>query len=780
MELLTDNMIRQTGEAVLTYSPLPAMGPFHRSPAKFRWLLGGNRPIHYRQLVLMADGTKKSMADLCVGDYVLGYDRAAGSARPTRVLAKFNTGLLDCYKVGFSDGGSVRAAGLHPFPVRARSGKTYTTHGIEKPVKLVDVTINDLIPRLKNSVSKRPRMISPVETHYKAGGRLPIDPYALGVLLGDGSINARETNRSISITSPDPEIVERAIKGIGTLVGKVKRDKYKDKCPTYRMVGSRPLKGRLDRLGLLGTKSGTKFIPLMYMCASVEDRAQLLSGLIDTDGSEDEFTSKSEKLASGFAVLIRSLGGKATLKPSRKCCCNTGVWGDYWRVYWRLERRLPLCLPRKQRKLTKKWPDYTNRIIRAIEPLGKCRTCCISIGHPDHCFLLDGFVATCNSGKTHALIYDMVCFALKIHPWRITPGNATIWCCSETWSQGGKIIWAEKLQGQQLLPAASIQGIVWHNKAQNIPKELRLHNGVTIEFLAFSQGRDLFQGRSVDAMYNDEQCHSGAEEIFQEQTARLIDSGGFLAWSMTPIRYQAWLETRIKNPKKTDSVHFANLLDNKKSRGGHIADDQIDLMVSEWPAEIRATRIEGRFAAFTGQIYKIFNRETHVIPAFPIPDDWSLFRSIDLGFAVPFCCLWLARDHDRRWYIFDEHYESQQTLFYHSEIIKQKSGSSRYRMTFSDWDGQDRHELKRLGIETVAADKDIRLGIESVQRCLQTQADGKPRLFVFSHCTNLIREMLSYRWQEGSELRDGRDAPLKLDDHAADALRYGIHSIEGR
>ena len=772
---LTNNQIRYAGKKILLYRPLPAMDAFHRSQAKNRWLFGGNRsgkPIHHEQLVLMADGTRKTMADLRVGDHVLAYDLSTGRASPTRVLRKFDNGVVDCYEVRFSDGGSVRAAGTHPFPVRHRSGKTYTTHGVLRKVKLVQRSILDLIPRLDNSVSKRPRMVSPAVVDYQGKERLPIDPYSLGCLLGDGCFGVK----GLKITSPNPDVVGRAVRGLGQLIGGVSQyTKNGTHCLDYGLNGSRRLRQALSDMNLAQTKAGTKFVPLPYMRASVEDRERLLAGLVDTDGGANEFTSKSRQLASDFATLVKSLGGKATVKPSRKQCCNTGTWGDYWRVYWRLERRLPLCLAYKQPPASKRAVDYTNRIIRAIEPIGKCQTYCIEVAHQDHCFLLDDFVVTANSESN--IGFDLCSFALGIHPHRVTPKDATVWAAANTWDLVGKLLWSEKIRAY--LPMTQIESIIWHWKGADIPKELRLRNGNRIEFKAYEQGRKVFEGRAIDALYGDEQCKSDSEGIWQEIQARLLDKNGFTAQSMTPILFQAWLQDRIRALPETDAVFYADLNQNRKSAGGYVDDREIDAMIAEWPEEVQETRIKGHFAAFLGSVYKLFNRDTHVVKPFEIPPEWPRWCSIDWGFNNPFCCLWLARDPDRRWYVYAEHYQAQETLAYHAERIKQISGRQRYRATWADHDAQDRYEFEKLGIKTTPAKKDIHLGIEAVQTALKVQGDGKPRLFIFETCKNTIREMTGYKWAEGTETQDAKDEPLKVNDHAADALRYAIFGVEG-
>jgi hypothetical protein len=382
------------------------------------------------------------------------------------------------------------------------------------------------------------------------------------------------------------------------------------------------------------------------------------------------------------------------------------------------------------------------------------------------------------SGKSESNIgFDLCAFALGVHPYRKTPKNAIIWAAANSWALVGKLLWKEKIQGY--LPFGQIKSITWHNKSAQIPKELRLCCGNTIELKAYEQSRKAFEGRAIDAFYGDEQCKSDSEAIWQEIQARLLDKNGFCAQSMTPIIQQQWLEERIRELQETDAVFYADLNDNRKSRGGYVDDKEIDLMISQWPAELQETRIKGLFAAFAGAVYKLFSHQAHVVRPFKIPASWRRYRAIDFGYNNPFVCLWLARDPDRRWYIYAEHYQARETLAYHAERVKQISGKERYVATWADHEAQERCELQQLGITTRPAKKDIHLGIEGVQATLKVQPDGKPRFFVFKNCKHTIGEMGGYRWAEGTEKKDPKDLPLPVNDHCPDCVRYAVHSVEG-
>lgn len=382
------------------------------------------------------------------------------------------------------------------------------------------------------------------------------------------------------------------------------------------------------------------------------------------------------------------------------------------------------------------------------------------------------------SGKSEANIgYDLCSFALGVHLHRPTPVGAVIWAIAPTWEMVGKILWQEKIKAY--LPMRRLRGIVWHNKGADIPKELLLDNGNRIELKAFEQGRVAFQGRDIDAIYCDEQCEHDSAAIMDELEMRLLDSGGFLTWSATPLIAQDWMEKHERDPGPDDAVFHADLNDNRKSRGGYIADSEIDALIAKMPEEVQATRIRGFFAAFLGAVYKSFRRDIHV-REIELPADAEHYQGIDLGFNNPFVCLSAARyGPDRRWHVYAEHYQAREFLAVHAEKIKRMTGRRRIAARWADHDAQDVHELRALGIDTLPAKKDVRLGIELVQAKLKVQADGRPQLTISPSCVHTIREMIGYRWREGTETRDPRDEPEKQNDHCPDALRYVLYSVEG-
>jgi len=378
------------------------------------------------------------------------------------------------------------------------------------------------------------------------------------------------------------------------------------------------------------------------------------------------------------------------------------------------------------------------------------------------------------SSKTYSNMMDLTKTVLNINPCQKRNIVGDHWAGIETWDMVRDVLWEQYLQ--KFIPGHHIKHIRWgQNKT---PHKIFLDTGHTIEFKAFNQGRATFQGRAIQSAHYDEQCLHDFQGIFNETQARLLTKQGYLSWSMTPIVPQVLLEERIEDLPDTDEIFYFNLNDNRKSQGGYIDDQRIDDMIAEWPEEVQATRIEGKFASFYGAVYKSFNRSTHVIEPFPIPSDWTLYRGIDFGFTNPFVCLWMAKDKDENWYVYREYYKKQAGIQEHIINIRARSGHEIYQGTFADPENaEDRAELRNSGIATIPARKDVARGIEMVQSKLKVKANAKPSLYIFNTCRNTCREMAMYQYPKGSALRDANDLPMAKDDHTLDVIRYITYTV---
>lgn len=201
----------------------------------------------------------------------------------------------------------------------------------------------------------------------------------------------------------------------------------------------------------------------------------------------------------------------------------------------------------------------------------------------------------------------------------------------------------------------------------------------------------------------------------------------------------------------------------------------------------------GQWVGAEGVVYE-FVSAIHVIPRFEIPNSWQRIRACDFGYTNPFCCLWIALDGDGRMYIYRQLYMTQRTVRVHAAQIKKHSIGERYTVTVADHDAEDRATLHENGIQTIAAQKAITVGIEKVQERLKVQGDGRPRLFVLEdsllevdadlkeryHPICIEDEFTVYAYPDGKDGKPVKEEPVKMYDHALDTLRYAVMYFDGK
>jgi replicative DNA helicase len=238
---------------------------------------------------------------------------------------------------------------------------------------------------------------------------LPIDPWLMGALLGDGSLGGS----SLRFSTGSEQILDRIEATIGAEMSVVHAGRY-----DYRIVQragaqrkgtqgvvANPITAALRELGLWNCPAELKFIPACYLDASRDERRKLLAGLLDTDGWVEKFgairiSTCSPQLAKDIVELARSLGGTGSFYPKQpaysyrgqKCAgqlsyvCNLQLPdADSLGL---IEDKQARISPRvRQRRLT----------IAAITPTRVTETQCIAVSHPSHLYVTDDFVVTHNT-----------------------------------------------------------------------------------------------------------------------------------------------------------------------------------------------------------------------------------------------------------------------------------------------------------------------------------------------------------------------------------------------
>jgi len=254
---------------------------------------------------------------------------------------------------------------------------------------------------------------------------------------------------------------------------------------------------------------------------------------------------------------------------------------------------------------------------------------------------------------------------------------------------------------------------------------------------------------------------------------------------------------------KTDSVkaQFA-LVKAPSTENVHLPEGYVETMMASWSEDRIKREIYGSFDSFEGQVYSEFDQSVHVVRPFKIPDSWPRIIGIDHGFRNPACWLWAAVDEDGNAWVYREFYEREWLI---EQICRTGKGGApsvsflmkgepkpqqaridpsvrarRGTTGKSDWDSYI-EELPN-GFPLMFANNDKTNGIDRVKTYLKVDPKTKkPRLFIFNTCHNLIDEFSKYRWQEITIGRQGKtnekEEPMKVDDHAMDALRYLVMTL---
>jgi len=422
--------------------------------------LPGPQPLTAK--VLTANGWT-TMGQIKFGDRVIGRD-----GMPTEVVGIYPKGKKDTYKVTTTDGTSTECCLDHLWYThtaedkkRNRNGSVKSTKQILETLKTNNGKINHFLPRNE-------------AVHYDKK-ELPLSPYVLGVLLGDGSFS-----HNISFSNTDKELVDKVDKeliknkcfvtnnyknitynirsnvfnnktarrvkltnvetgffeeyhsvGLAAKESNLKSGTFSSRCNRSCVIEntkyeflpktsrwSNPVKDIIENLGLSRKKALDKFIPNEYKYSSINDRLELLRGLMDCDGTvkktgEASYTTISEKLALDVIELVRSLGGRATLRKRNRVGKQskladrliTSRHPSYEFTISLPEKMNPFYISRKSKRFSSK---YIHRVgIASIEKVGHEEVQCIKVDNPEHLYLTNDFIVTHNT------------FEEKVHPYML-------------------------------------------------------------------------------------------------------------------------------------------------------------------------------------------------------------------------------------------------------------------------------------------------------------------------------------------------------------------------
>lgn len=352
-----------------------------------------------------------TMGDVQVGDRLI-----AGDGTITRVVAATDV-MVDrpCYRVTFDDGSSIVADAQHQWMTRTRAERRVGAAGAVRTTEELAATV-----RCVTAEARANHSVATTEPLCLQDKDLLVDPYVLGVRLGDGH------STSARFTSVDPEIAMR-VEGRGYDVRAAGHARAADldtvllphetvavrACEVCgaelvparsqvrtcgRSCGGRvrsldgrgTVQGRLRTIGVLGDEH----IPAAYLRASEAQRRELLAGLLDTGGTVNptgsvQFAVTDERLARDVRELVHSLGyrtGWSTQTVRGRSAATSTRFTITFTTdddVFALERKKLVHKERRRRST----PRLRQRYVVSVEPVGSVPVRCVEIAHPSHLYL---------------------------------------------------------------------------------------------------------------------------------------------------------------------------------------------------------------------------------------------------------------------------------------------------------------------------------------------------------------------------------------------------------
>lgn len=335
--------------------------------------------------VFTRDGWK-THGELTTDDFVVGLD-----GKYKKVEHIFPKNYAD-YLVEFTNGEKIKCHSNHEWYVFNRHRQQYEI------VATADILRQGIETGIPNTRGHRYHFLLPHKEMLEGTRKdLPVEPYVLGAWLGDGTTN----KGALTICNTDVEIVSEILRIGGYSIRKVYEQVG---CKRYELKG---LREDLQKLGMCQSRNAVaKYVPIEYLSASVEQRLELLAGLIDTDGSRKGksqyvVSTINENIKDGVLQLIHSFGWRASVSVKPPVTSSSGVIGkhDIYIIQFTPACTIPCRVDRKKITQIGQRKKVGIKSIRKIQPT---QGNCIQVEGGIYC-VGKTMIPTCNS--TLAIFY---------------------------------------------------------------------------------------------------------------------------------------------------------------------------------------------------------------------------------------------------------------------------------------------------------------------------------------------------------------------------------------
>lgn len=350
-----------------------------------------------------------------------------------------------------------------------------------------------------------------------------------------------------------------------------------------------------------------------------------------------------------------------------------------------------------------------------------------------------------------------------------------------------------------VIPAELIAG-----RSEKHGTTITLHNGSQILFRSFQDWNEKkLLGPNYGFVYIDEATEC-TERVWLAFLSRLRHPAGpEQAWATTNPNGHDWLWRRF-HPDSDEQAGGVQLVHAPTEENTHLSAAYIAWLRSQ-PKEWQKRFVDANFDTASGAIWDEWNRSVHVVPAFAVPEHWKRWEALDHGRRNPTAVLWFAADGDGNVVVEDGYY-SPGLVGQHATAIVKIRGGRGYQQIVADpsvfvkgFDGQSvADEYRKHGIWMLEGNNAVGAGLNRVSEMLTRRPGvlfpdwhpyagtlgpdelGAPSLYVLdvAGTRDLRREIPDYRWRDLSPTQESKadqpEEPRKKDDHACDALRYGV------
>lgn len=381
-----------------------------RTHMMFLGTTGSGKALQMDEPILTPGGFKLNR-DIKVGDYVIHR-----SGKPTKAIGVFPQGSLELYRISFCDGRFMDVSGDHLWEVHHKHWNGKYKEGISRAGMARPRVMTTCEIMEKMSVNNGTFSIPLYEPDFNSprSEDLPVSPYLLGALLGDGGLG----EKTLTFTSIDEPLLERVRSDLSQYGMTLKHYPSNSYCSfnivsrdgDKRLNHERKTEFRviLENLGLTGKRSEEKFIPDCYLSASPADRIELLRGLMDTDGTAGKaggvsFSTSSKQLAEDVRRLVQSIGGIAKIATKKPTYTHKGVKKNgraSFNISLRVKNPSSLFeLSRKNERVENyQYSESLKLKIQSVEKLEKSAECqCIKVEADDGLFVAGDYIVTHNT-----------------------------------------------------------------------------------------------------------------------------------------------------------------------------------------------------------------------------------------------------------------------------------------------------------------------------------------------------------------------------------------------